>query len=70
MTCPNHPQWIHGSEDCPICSDKCNCEIRDREEHEEQRDWFKRCMCMFHWMQTDYYKNKLHDMPNPRQELK
>ncbi len=19
MSCPNHPQWIHGSEDCPMC---------------------------------------------------
>ena len=38
---------------------ECKCEIRDREEHEEQRDWLKRCMCMEHWMQTDYYKKKL-----------
>lgn len=20
MSCPNHPQWLHGSEDCPLCA--------------------------------------------------
>jgi hypothetical protein len=66
MSCSLHPQWIHASEDCPICSDKCNCEVIYRGENEPEREWFKRYMCMFHWMQTDYYLNKL----QPRQELK
>jgi len=21
MSCPLHPQWIHGSEDCPYCDE-------------------------------------------------
>jgi hypothetical protein len=40
---------------------ECTCVVKNREEGEEQREWFKRWMCMFHWMQTDYYRNKLHD---------
>jgi hypothetical protein len=38
---------------------ECECKILDREEYEEQREWLKRCMCIFHWMQTDYYRNKV-----------
>ena len=37
----------------------CDCKIRDRREFESQREWFKDCMCMFHWMETDYYQAKL-----------
>lgn len=37
----------------------CKCDMRDREEGESEREWFKRCMCMHHWMQTDYYRRKL-----------
>jgi hypothetical protein len=33
----------------------------NREEHETQREWIKRCFCMFHWMQTDYYRKKIHN---------
>lgn len=40
---------------------KCGCKVVDRNEDESQREWFKRFMCMFHWMQTDYYRNKLKD---------
>lgn len=39
----------------------CDCSIKDREEFETQREWFKRWMCMFHWMQTDYYRRKIHN---------
>lgn len=39
--------------------DTCKCKLRDRNEGENQRDWIKDCMCMFHWMQTDYYRSKL-----------
>jgi hypothetical protein len=38
----------------------CKCSFSDREELETQREWIKRCMCMFHWMQTDYYRKKIH----------
>jgi hypothetical protein len=37
----------------------CDCVIKNREEGESQREWFKRWMCMYHWMQSDYYQNKL-----------
>jgi len=40
---------------------ECQCVVKNREEGESQRDWFKRWMCMHHWMQTDYYRAKLHD---------
>lgn len=40
---------------------KCECVIKNREENETMRDWLKRCMCMFHWMQTDYYLSKTND---------
>lgn len=43
--CHNHPQ--------------CQCVIKNRDPTESQRDWFKRWMCQFHWMQTDYYQRKL-----------
>jgi len=39
--------------------ENCECIILDRFPREEQREWLKRCMCMFHWMQTDYYRAKL-----------
>lgn len=38
---------------------ECACEIKDREINETQHEWLKRCMCMEHWMETDYYQNKL-----------
>lgn len=39
---------------------ECICKIRDRlEEEESQRDWLKDSMCMYHWMQTDYYRSKI-----------
>jgi len=38
---------------------ECKCDIKDREEDEDEREWFKRWMCMHHWMQTDYYRRKL-----------
>jgi len=38
---------------------RCNCVVKNRELDEEQREWFKRWMCMYHWMQTDYYRAKL-----------
>lgn len=38
---------------------KCECVVKNREESESQREWMKGWMCMFHWMQTDYYQNKL-----------
>ena len=39
----------------------CKCAWRDRESDDEpQREWFKDCMCMFHWMQTDYYVTNAH----------
>lgn len=37
----------------------CDCAIKDRKEGESQREWFKRVMCQYHWMQTDYYQRKL-----------
>lgn len=38
---------------------ECQCVVKNREEGESMREWLKRCMCMHHWMQTDYYQNKL-----------
>jgi len=38
----------------------CDCKMSDRLEGETMREWLKRCWCMFHWMQTDYYKSKIH----------
>ena len=38
---------------------RCNCVVKNREEGESQREWFKRWMCMWHWMETDYYQEKL-----------
>jgi hypothetical protein len=37
----------------------CDCIVLDRRKDESQREWLKRWMCMFHWMQTDYYLVKL-----------
>jgi hypothetical protein len=38
--------------------DKCLCEMLDRAEPEQMRDWLKRCMCWHHWQQSDYYQGK------------
>lgn len=38
---------------------ECTCVIVNRENGESQREWFKRWMCMHHWIQTDYYQAKL-----------
>lgn len=43
---------------------KCECVIVNRDEDESQREWLKRCMCMHHWTQTDYYRDKLVREPN------
>lgn len=40
---------------------KCECVVVNRRDGESEREWLKRCMCMYHWMQTDYYKNKQDD---------
>lgn len=37
----------------------CNCVVVNRNDGETQREWFKRWMCMWHWMETDYYQSKL-----------
>ena len=37
----------------------CLCVVKNRDKGESERDWLKRWMCMYHWMQTDYYRNKL-----------
>lgn len=37
----------------------CLCRPTDRESGEDEREWFKRFMCMHHWMQTNYYRAKL-----------
>ena len=50
-------RWTDFNAELPIC----NCVVKNRREGEEEREWFKRWMCMFHWMQTDYYRNKLKD---------
>lgn len=39
----------------------CDCVVTDRMYGETQREWLKRCMCMYHWMTTDYYRAKIHD---------
>jgi len=38
---------------------RCECVMKNRHEEESMRDWLKRCMCMHHWQQTDYYQAKL-----------
>jgi hypothetical protein len=38
---------------------RCDCVVKNRNESESQREWMKRCMCMHHWMQTDYFLAKL-----------
>ena len=40
---------------------ECQCVVKNREEGESEREWFKRWMCMHHWMQTDYYQLKTCD---------
>lgn len=40
-------------------SKSCICKILDRPEEQSQREWLKDSMCMYHWMQTDYYKDKI-----------
>jgi hypothetical protein len=42
-------------------SEQCFCVVLNRDAGETQRNWFKRWMCMHHWMQTDYYRAKIHD---------
>jgi hypothetical protein len=42
----------------------CVCNVQDRKLGERQRDWLKRCLCMRHWMETDYYQAKL-EPPEP-----
>ena len=44
--------------DDDICP-PCHCVVKNRVKGETQREWFKRWMCMFHWIQTDYYQAKL-----------
>jgi hypothetical protein len=38
---------------------RCDCVVKNRLPDETEREWFKRWMCMYHWMQTDYYQHKL-----------
>lgn len=45
----------------PLIEYHCDCVVVNREEGESQREWLKRCFCMFHWMQTDYYRAKLRE---------
>lgn len=53
-------QIIEIDEDGKVTSiGPCECVIKNREEGEDMREWLKRCMCMFHWMQTDYYQSKV-----------
>lgn len=40
-------------------SRQCGCKFKDRPKNTEMREWLKDCMCMNHWTQTDYYRNKL-----------
>jgi len=53
-----HPPNCH----CETCnahgSVDCDCSPKDRLDGESERDWLKRRMCMYHWMQTDYYRGK------------
>jgi hypothetical protein len=54
---------------CELCSlpaehTPCECVVKNRKEGEQQRDWLKRWMCMYHWMQTDYYQAKLVTEPD------
>jgi hypothetical protein len=44
---------------------KCTCVVKNRLNGESQRTWIKRWMCMWHWMETDYYRNKLHSRSCP-----
>ena len=44
---------------------KCECVIKNRQPNESQRDWLKRWMCMFHWVQTDYYMEKMKQTNDP-----
>lgn len=43
----------------------CSCVLVNRNENETQREWFKRWMCQFHWMQTNYYQAKLKEPEFP-----
>lgn len=87
MPCSTHPQWPHEAPDCPFCVAskvakevnaayaKCECVVKNREQGETQREWFKRWMCQWHWMETDYYQNKFNynrflvEAPEPQREL-
>lgn len=35
------------------------CVVFNRKEDESMHEWLKRCMCTYHWMQTDYAKNEV-----------
>lgn len=39
----------------------CLCEYRpqDTEMGESKKDWIKGTSCMYHWMKSKYYKEKL-----------
>lgn len=42
----------------------CECTYRPRKEVwygglESRREWVKGMSCMYHWMKTSYYKNKI-----------
>jgi hypothetical protein len=39
----------------------CQCVVKNRLPEESQREWFKRWMCQWHWMETDYYQRKLEE---------
>jgi hypothetical protein len=55
LNCPSHYDNPDNEVDA-----KCECVVKNRLPEESQREWFKRWMCMHHWMQTDYYRAKLH----------
>lgn len=38
---------------------RCDCVVKNRRDGETEREWLKRWMCMWHWMETDYYQSKL-----------
>lgn len=37
----------------------CMCSYRARRSGEDQRDWLKDISCMYHWMKSKYYKQKI-----------
>jgi hypothetical protein len=32
MSCSQHPQWVHGSEDCPICASTSHAKAKAKSE--------------------------------------